>query len=172
MKNKLLRKQALLLAASLTLGFTSLTGCGNNLKYESSTEGSIIVTGSIKYDKLKKAKLIRIKNEIAELDEYYLVLAYHHTAGRIVSNKLYYTDIETGKMVYNELDKDFKNFTIEIILDGIVDYLYKYDIVKDKYNIDDIETIKQNLLSDETIIPTNTTSKNISRKKLIKTKKA
>ena len=172
MKNKLLRKQAFLLATSLTLGITSLTGCGNNLKYGISIEGSVIVTGSIEYDNLKKAKLVRVKNDIAELDEYYLVLSYHHQVGTVISDKLYYKDIETGEVVYSEQNKDYKNFTIEIILDGIVDYLYKYNMIKDKYNIDDIERIKQNLLSDDTLISTNTTSKNTSRKKLIKTKKA
>lgn len=165
MKNKLLRKQALLLATSLTLGITSLTGCSNNLKYGTSAEGSVIVTGSIEYDNLKEVKLVRIKNEIAELDEYYLVLSYHHTAGRVISDKLYYIDIETGEVVYSEQNKDFKNFTIEIILDGIVDYLYKYDIVKDEYNIDDIETIKQKLLEDETIINKKSISKKLTLKR-------
>lgn len=165
MKNKQLLNRLLAFSAVATLGATSLTGCSNTINYEYSSETNIVATGPMEYNKLKNAKLVRLKNKIEELDEYYLVLSYHHTFNGNISKKLYYVDIETGETIYSEQDKDYKKFTIEIILDNLVDHLYKYNLVQDEYNIDDIETIKQKLLEDETIINKKSISKKLTLKR-------
>ena len=40
---------------------------------------------------------------------------------------------------------------MEIVIDHIVDYLYKYDMVKDNYSIEDVKSLKQLLLEDEDV---------------------
>ena len=59
--------------------------------------------------------------------------------------------MENGKIVYASKDDDFKNFNLEIVVDRLIDYIYKYDMVKDKYDIEDIKKIKEYLLLDETL---------------------
>lgn len=159
------KRRLLALAMAVTLTTTSLTACGSDtkLKYETQDNGIVIVTGEIKYDSLKKAKLVHIKNEIAEIDKYYLAI-YETNVGRY-NTKNIYIDIETGKIIYEEENEDFKNFSLEVVLDGLVDYLYKYDMVKEKYNIEDIEFIKESLLNDQTLLPTlKSNQKSLKRK--------
>ena len=144
---------------------TSLTGC-NNLKYETQDNSIVVVKGTIKWNAFKNAKLIHIKNEIAELDKYYLG-TINKIINRYSSDETRYIDIETNKVVYSDINDDFKNFTLEIVLDGMVDYLYKYDMVKDEYNIDDIKKFKEYLLTDERLFPSLKDTKPLTRKKHI-----
>ena len=61
-------------------------------------------------------------------------------------NTIYYKSIEIGKKVYEQANDDFKNFKMEIVIDHMVDYLYKYDMIKDNYSIEDVKSLKQLLL--------------------------
>ena len=145
------KKRLIALATAFTLAVTTLTGC-NNLKYKSDENGIVVVTGDIDYNSFKGAKLIHVTNDIALIDKYYLVLEMSYNVKRYTTS-YYYEDIETCKIVYKADNDDFKNFNVEIILDGLVDYLYKYDMVKDEYDIEDIKTFKDNLLSGEVLFP-------------------
>ena len=170
MKKELLlgyKKRLIALAMIIPMTLTSLTGC-NNLKYEKQENGIVEVTGTIDYDDFKHYKLVHITNKIAELDKYYLV------DKRFINKKYYptwfeYTDIETNMKVYQEKDGasygDYKNFKTEIILDGLVDYLYKYDMIKEEYTIEDILHIKECLLSDDVLFKDVTANKpNVRRR--------
>lgn len=145
------KKRLIALATVFTLAITTLTGC-NNLKYKTQDNGIVVVTGDIDYNSFKGAKLIHITNDIALIDKYYLVLELPYSSDRYHYSS-YYRDIETGKTVYKAEHDDFKNFDVEIVLDGLVDYLYKYDMVKDGYDIEDIKKFKDDLLSDEVLFP-------------------
>lgn len=162
------KRRLVAIAMAAYLGLTCLTGC-NNLKYKKQENGIVEVTGTIDYDDFKHYKLIHITNKIAELDKYYLV------DKRFINKRYYptwfeYTDIETNMKVYQEKDGDsygdFKNFKTEIILDGLVDYLYKYDMIKEEYTIEDILYIKECLLSDDTLFEDVTASKPITRRRI------
>ena len=158
---------------TVPMALTCLTGC-NNLKYEKQENGIVEVTGTIDYDDFKHYKLVHITNEIAELDKYYLV---YGQGSYDRGNLLYinYIDIETDKEVFREADEeryevvcsDYKNFKMEIILDGLVDYLYKYDMVKDEYTIEDILYIKECLLSDDVLFPDVTANKPNARRRIL-----
>ena len=131
MKMDLLKKKKMLLAYALatSLSVSALTGCGNSgFSYLKENE-TIVANGVVNYDLVKSLKLIHLTNEIAQLDEYVLVseiLVFTKYKGSIT----YYEDVETGKQVYSTKGDDFKNFEVEIIVEHMVDYLYKYDIVK------------------------------------------
>ena len=154
---------------ALYLALTCLTGC-NNLKYEKQENGIVEVTGTIDYDDFKKYKLVHITNEIAELDKYYFVKNYTPERKNYPTWRKY-IDIETDMKVYEENEGssygDFKNFKMEIIVDGLVDYLYKYDMVKEEYTIEDILYIKECLLSDEVLFPDDTASKPFTRRRIL-----
>lgn len=170
MKKQLLlesKKRLIALAMIIPMTLTCLTGC-NNLKYEKQENGIVEVTGTIDYDDFKNYKLVHITN-VAGLDKYYLV------DKRSINRKYYptwfeYTDIETNMKVYQEKDGasygDYKNFKMEIILDVLVDYLYKYNMVKDEYTIEDILYIKECLLSDDTLFKDVTASKPNARRRI------
>lgn len=151
MKKELLKKKKMLLVYALvtSLSVSTLSGCGaNTFNYQLTEDGSIVIDGSITYDKFKKLKFVHLTNEIAKIDKYILVEEKEYVQ-RYTSSKLCYIDVETGKIVYNNKDDDFKNFKLEIVIEHMVDYLYKYDMVKDEYSIEDIEKLKEYLLLDE-----------------------
>lgn len=156
MKDILLYQKKRIIAYSMmtALGLTSLTGCGStDFEYNTKDNGKIVTTGEMNFNKTKNLKLIHITNEIAEFDEYYLARYFDDsTFSRVGSRSKGYINIENDKIIYIYEDEDYKNFTVEVIIDHLIDYLYKYDLVKDKYNIDDIKELKEKLLNDETII--------------------
>lgn len=154
------KKRLIALAMTVPMALTCLTGC-NNLKYEKQENGIVEVTGTIDYDDLKIYKLVHITNEIAEIDTYYLVV---HYVGRGYDQCV---SVENGEIVYNSYNDDYKNFKIEIILDGLVDYLYKYDMVKEEYTIEDILHIKECLLSDDVLFPDVTANKPNARRRIL-----
>ena len=146
-----------------------LTGCsGIKLEYITNESGIVEVTGTISYDSLKNLKLVHVTNEIAKLDKYYLVREYRHDV-RFHPELFYYDDIETSKRVY-EKDKhesygDFQNFNMEIILDGLVDYLWKYDMLKEEYTPEDITKLKELLLTDKDLFPDASLSNPLIKKR-------
>ena len=72
------KKKALVLMISVILGTTTLTGCGDNtFDYQYEEDGTVMVEGTISYGMLKNAKLVHLTNELAEIDEYLLVM-YHN----------------------------------------------------------------------------------------------
>ena len=153
MRIDLLKKKKMLLAYALatSLSIPALSSCGTNyFDYKVEENGELLVEGTITFDKFKKLKLIHLTNEIAEIDKY--ILAEEKEQVQMYNGSIfYYIDIETGKKVYNNKDDDFKNFKLEIVVDRLIDYLYKYDMVKDSYDIEDIQKIKEYLLLDETL---------------------
>lgn len=150
-KKELLRMKKKILIYTLTaiIGTTTITGCKDKFTYEYTNDGIITVDGKISYDTLKKLKLIHLINKNVELDKYLLVQKKKDHMYR--SNIYYYQDIETGRIIYHEKDELFQNFELEIIVDNMVDYLIKYNIVKEDYTIKDIQNLKQTLLMDETL---------------------
>ena len=60
--------------------------------------------------------------------------------------------LEKDKVIYIYEEDDYKNFTVEVVADHLIDYLYKYDMIKDSYNIEEVKELKENLLNDNTII--------------------
>ena len=146
------KKKFLVYLMSVVMGTVSLTGCNNenSFEYVKQEDGTIDVDGLEDYDDFKCIKLIHLTNEIAELDEYHLVYECE-IWNRYVPSTIYYKSIETGKKVYEQTNDDFKNFKMEIVIDHMVDYLYKYDMVKDNYSIEDVKSLKQLLLEDEDV---------------------
>ena len=59
---------------------------------------------------------------------------------------------------------------MDIILDSMVDFLYKYEMVKDEYSIDDVKNLKGLLLEEEQLFKDNleTSSVKVLSKKKIK----
>lgn len=159
------KKKALVLMVSAIVGTTTLSGCGDNtFDYQYEEDGTVMVEGTISYVMLKNAKLVHLTNELAEIDEYLLV-RYH--PGRYTSDTYYY-DIENGFEFYLESDK-YKNFKMDIILDSMVDFLYKYDMIKDEYSIDDVKQLKQLLLEEDKLFKDNletSSVKVLSKKKV------
>ena len=146
------KKKLLVYLMSVLMGSISLTSCNNenSFEYVQQEDGTIDVSGLESYDDFKCIKLIHLTNEIAELDEYHLVFECEIWK-RYGPNEIYYKSVETGKEVYEQSNDDFKNFKMEIVIDHIVDYLYKYDMVKDNYSIEDVKSLKQLLLEDEDV---------------------
>lgn len=140
-----------------SLGITSLTGCGEKFEYQIEENGIVSVEGNEEFDEFKKIKLVHLTNEIANLDEYYL--ASCHVIINPGEDTIEYINIETGRIIYITTDDDYQNFKIEVVVDFMVDYLYKYDMVKDNYTINDVITLKENLLNDETVISVEKTNK-------------
>ena len=159
------RLAAIVMALYMGLTCLGIAGC-NNLKYKNQENGIVEVTGTIDYDDFKHYKLVHITNKIAELD-FYCLVEEHTYYNRYGSDQTIYTNIETDKEVYSDTNDDYKNFKIEIILDGLVDYLYKYDMVKEEYTIEDILYIKECLLSDDTLFKDVTASKPFTRRRRI-----
>lgn len=136
-------------ALAISLSVSALTSCGNdNFYYTIEENGDLVFEGTVSFDTFKKLKLAHLTNKIALIDEYVLVRE-HVPTGLI--KRLEYIDMENGKIVYASKDDDFKNFNLEIVVDRLIDYIYKYDMVKDKYDIEDIKKIKEYLLLDETL---------------------
>ena len=155
MKMDLLKKKKMLLtyALAMSLSAASLTGCvGENKQFYYTTEenGDLLVEGTISFDMFKELKLIHLTNELAGIDKYILAKEYKYTSSSsaIVFN---YVDMENGRKVYDSSGNSFKNFNVEIIVDIMYDYIYKYDMIKDSYDIEDIKKIKEYLLNDETL---------------------
>lgn len=141
-----MKKRMLIYLLSAVMGTTLLSGCSNsNFEYLSEEDGTVTVASLISYDILKGAKLVHLTNELAEIDKYFIVL---YNSGKYSSEQYYY-DIETGVKVYSETTDDFKNFDMDVILEQMVDFLYKYDMVKDEYSIEDVKKLKQLLLDEE-----------------------
>lgn len=152
MKFDLLKKKKMLLAYALatSLSISALSSCGANyLTYKVEENGDLLVEGTITFDECKKLKLIHLTNEIALIDKYILVSEDKEIYRTYI--KFSYVDMENGKTVYKSSEDDFKNFNLEIVVDRLIDYIYKYDMVKDKYDIEDIKKIKEYLLLDETL---------------------
>lgn len=153
MKMDLLKKKKMLLvyAIATSLSIPVLSSCGTNyFDYKVEENGELLVEGTITFDKFKKLKLIHLTNEIALIDKYIIVEEKEYLQ-RYDSSKLVYVDVENGKIVYNTKDDDFKNFNLEIVVDRLIDYIYKYDMVKDSYDIEDIKKLKESLLLDESL---------------------
>ena len=152
MKMDLLKKKKMLLAYAIatSLSIPVLSSCGTNyFDYKIEENGDLLVEGTITFDKFKKLKLIHLTNEIALIDKYILVSEDKENYRTYI--KVSYVDMENGKIVYDSKNADFKNFNLEIVVDRLIDYIYKYDMVKDKYDIEDIKKIKEYLLLDETL---------------------
>ena len=145
------KKKALVLMVSAVVGTTSLSGCSSNFDYYCEVDGTITADGMISYDNLKNAKLVHLTNGLAEIDKYIMVL---YNNGKYEFEKYYY-DIETGITVYSDTIEEYKNFKMEVILDSMVDFLYKYDMVKDEYSIDDVKKLKGLLLEEEQLFKDN-----------------
>lgn len=143
------KKQLLAYVTAATIGVSMLTGCGNtNFRYEKNKDGKIeTVSGEIDYDSFKDLKFIHLTNNITNIDDYILAKYFYSTTPRTGSLKIY-TDIENGKEVYNSSDTNYSNFNVDVIVDNMVDYLYKYNMMKDFYTIDDVTKLKENLLTD------------------------
>ena len=168
MKDRYLELKYRLVALAMVLPMV-LTGCGDNkLEYVTNESGIVEVTGTISYDSLKNLKLVHITNEIAKLDKYYLVREYQYDI-RYHPQLFYYDDIETNRRVYEENKGegygDFENFKLEIVLDGLVDYLWKYDMLKEEYTSEDIAKLKELLLADKDLFPDESLSNPLIKKR-------
>ena len=157
MTNKVLllkqKKRLIALAMITPMLVTSLTGC-SRFKYEKQENGIVAVTGKISYDTLKKIKFVHIVNEKAKFDEYFVVIPVEHTDYRGVgTNTFLYKDIETNIVVYDERDDLYNNFKFEILSEHVIDYLFKYNMIKEEYNLDDLLILKDYLLADEILLP-------------------
>ena len=153
MKFDLLKKKKMLLAYALatSLSIPALSSCRTDYcDYKVEENGDLLVEGTITFDEFKKLKLIHLTNEIAEIDKYILVEEKEYLQ-RYDSSRFAYIDMETGELIYDTEDDDIKNFNLEIVVDRLIDYVYKYDMVKDNYDIEDIKKIKEYLLLDETL---------------------
>jgi len=165
------QKKALIYVLSAVIGTTTLTGCGDTFDYQYEEDGTVTVEGTISYERIKKLKLVHLTNEIAEIDEY--ILAYEdseYTSISRISRKCYYDSIETGRKFYSVNEEEYKNFKIDIVVDHMVDFLYKYNMVKDEYSIDDIKKLKELLLQEEQLFKDNleTSSVKVLSKRKIK----
>jgi len=159
LKDYLLKYRKKLLAYTFitTFGVTSLTGCGSsNYSYQTSQNGEIIIQGETGYDEFVKLKLVRVTNKNADLDKYYLVKFDNDRYDQLDK----YIDIETGKVIFS-LDENFKDFELDIIVDNMVSYLLKYNMVKEVYNVEDIEILKERLLSDDTLMDARDVNKKV-----------
>jgi len=160
------KKKLIVYTMMTTLGLTSLTGCvSSNFEYCTNGNGEVLVEGTIKFDDLKNLKLIHVTNKIAEFDEYYLVRYFDDAAiSSFGSQAKGYVNIENNQIIYIYDDEDYQNFNIEIVVDHLIDYLYKYDMIKETYNIEEVKKIKENLLNDEMINNIEETNKKVLKK--------
>lgn len=160
------KKKIIAYTIMTTLGLTSLTGCNNqSFEYETKESGEVSVMGEMNFDKVKNLKLIHLTNEIAEFDKYYLARYFDDsTLSRFGSQSKGYINIENDKIIYIYEEDDYKNFTVEVVADHIIDYLYKYDMVKDTYNIEEIKELKENLLNDNTVVNMEEPTKKVLKK--------
>lgn len=155
------KKKLLIYTVATMMGTTSLVGCGNKFEYEKDSTGVVNITGTMDYVDVKNLKFVHLTNEIAKLDRYYLVKCGYYRYP-------HYIDIETDRIIYQDKSDDYENFNLEIVVDNMLDYLYKYDMVKDEYTIDDINKLEQLLLNDETLeLENNKISSNILKRKKI-----
>ena len=164
------QKKALIYVVSAVIGTMTLTGCGSDqFDYQYEEDGTVTVEGTISYEKLKKLKFVHLTNEIALIDDYILVYEYTEYIDRYAA-RLCYKNYETGRKIYGENEEDFKNFKIEIVVDHMIDFLYKYNMVKDEYSIDDVKKLKELLLQEEQLFKDNleTSSVKVLSKKKIK----
>lgn len=141
-----------------TLGVSTLTGCNNNEFEYQYEENNLIVNGTIDYNSLSELKLVYIENEQAAWEGYYLV---QHKYDRYIGNS--YLDIETNKLIYKETE-EYANFKITFLVENMIDYIFKYNFLKEEYTIEDIKKLKEQLLQDETVVDL----KSSNQKKLIK----
>lgn len=167
-KQELLRYKMRLLAYAMTVGVgvTSLTGCNNysnGFVYEISGD-EVKVEGAISYEQLKKLQLIRIVNNVADWEKCYLV-EIENKIQRYGPTRDYYVDIETDKRIYVFDDDEYSNFEVEVLVENMLDYMVKYNMVKDEYTIDDIKELKEKLLKDESLLKTRDASKKVLSKK-------
>lgn len=150
-KNLLLKKKKQLLTyvTAATIGVSALTGCGNQgFNYQKDKDGKIEkITGELDYDSFKNLKFIHLTNDIANIDEYILADQEVYYAAYSPSSEDY-IDITNGNVVYDSDNDDYSNFNMDVIVDHMVNYLYKYDMIKDLYTIDDATKLKENLLND------------------------
>lgn len=105
------------------------------------------LVGYLSKDEVKELKFIHLSNSAVGKDEYVLVEHYYNVQRGGWCEETY-INIENGAAVYDFLDESYKNFKVDILVDNMMDYLYKYDMIKDEYDIKDIQNLKENLLND------------------------
>ena len=167
MKDKYLELKKRLVALAMVFPMI-LTGCSDNkLEYITNESGIVEVTGTISYGELKNLKLVYITNDKVKLGKYYLVSEFILPGGG--PQIIIYTDIETNREVFFEEFGDgfgdFKNFDMVIIVDFLVDYLWKYDMLKEEYTSEDIVKLKELLLTDKDLFPDASLSNPLTKKR-------
>lgn len=136
------RKKLVACALACGISMSSLTGC---YSYGENSYGQEVIKGKVDIDVVKNLKLIRVYNETANYNEYFLA-----RRGKVpFFNEYYYNNIDDGYIVYDPSDDDYKNFKVDVIIDdNMIDYLYRYNMKKDEYSGYDIKVLKSCLLND------------------------
>lgn len=116
------------------------------LKNEFQFYNIIKLAGEIESDIMNDTYLIHITNNIVMKDEY-VIAKYQYMNGRGIYSE-YYENIENGQKVYEFKSDKYESFKVDIVVENMLDYLYKYDMIRDSYNKDDIKKLKDNLLND------------------------
>lgn len=129
-----LKKKILVYMAYATLGLTSISGC-QKIQETETNYGTISYNNVIKYDDFKDYVLIEYISEGGR--EYTIAKEIY------IGNEYSFVDAVTGIIIESN--------EISILCDSIDTYLKKYDRVKEVYNIEDIEIITNEILSDEDI---------------------
>lgn len=155
------KKRILAYITTTTLGISLLTGCSEDIKYTTNENGVVEINDDFSHNFVSKLKFIRLSNSVVNKDSYFLVDSISLTIGR-GPNVKYYNNIENGVTIYEDGSSMYENFSVDIIIDNMEDYLYKYDMIKESYNLDDIKLLKENLLNDSSLNITN------GNKKLVK----
>lgn len=147
-KNTLINQRRKLLAylTSATIGVSILTGCGNEVKYQKNQDGQVEIANDLDSNIVNNLILIRLSNKTVEKDDYVLVTQVVNVSRELSTTS--YTNIENGIIVYDTRKSIYNNFSVEIIVDNMLDYLYKYDMIKNQYTNNDIEILKNNLIND------------------------
>lgn len=138
------KKKILTYAAISAIGVGALTG---HHSYQENENGVIELVGELDGSIVKNTKLIHLTNNGVKKDEY-IIAKYQYINGKAGNDSEYYEDIENGKKVYDFRNSNYDNFKVDIIVDNMTDYLYKYDMIQDKYTNEDIKELKENLLND------------------------
>lgn len=169
MENNLLTKQKRGLIALVMAGFM-LAGCVAKVPgfdYETNSNGIVEVSGDIDYSVVSRLNFVRLVNKKSGYEGYFLAYEYHFAGGRGVPGRIEYVNVENDDVIYCATDEIFNNFEMEVLVEQLIDYLYKYNMVKGEYTIEDILYIKECLLSDDVLFPNVTASKPFGRVRIL-----
>ena len=124
---------AILLGGTMVLTHMMLASCSN---YETNEQGEVELVKNISYEVLSEDYVITVKVK----DEIKLYIADHHSG----DSREYYNDVLTNKEVYSTKSED----VILISEENLMPYLLIYDMVKDSYTKEDINSLIENIKKD------------------------